>query len=141
VRVDSRTVRRAFVVLASLALVGAVAGCGSEGVVKPEPKFVIGTVKTESPGKAVFAANGCNGCHTFKAAGATGKVGPDLDTQLPADAKKAGKPLKSFTLQSIVDPNAFIAPGFPRGVMPETYRKLPPDQLRDLVNFLTTPQG
>ena len=30
-------------------------------------------------GKAVFEAQGCGACHTFKAAGATGKVGPDLD--------------------------------------------------------------
>jgi cytochrome c oxidase subunit 2 len=134
-------VRRLVVLLASVAFVGAVAGCGSEGVTKPEPKFVIGTVKTESPGKALFTTNGCNGCHTYKPAGATGKVGPDLDTQLPADAKKAGVPLQAFTLKSIVDPNAFIAPGFPKGVMPETYRKLPPDQLKALVDFLTTPQG
>ena len=30
-------------------------------------------------GKAVFDNNGCASCHTLKAAGATGKVGPDLD--------------------------------------------------------------
>ena len=133
--------RRAVVVLASVALVGAVAGCGSQGVVRPEPVTVIGTIKTESPGKAVFNANGCNGCHTFKPAGATGKVGPDLDTQLEIDAKKAGQPLRHFTLLSITDPNQFISPGFPKGVMPQTYSKLPPDQLKALVDFLTTPQG
>jgi mono/diheme cytochrome c family protein len=134
-------VRRAVVVLASFAVVAGMAGCGSQGVVSPEPVTVIGTVKTEAPGKALFNANGCNGCHTFKAAGATGKVGPDLDTQLPADAKKAGQPLRAFTLKSIVAPNDFIAAGFPKGVMPETYSKLPPDQLKALVDFLTTPQG
>jgi cytochrome c oxidase subunit 1 len=31
-------------------------------------------------GSAVFTANGCGGCHTFTPAGATGKVGPNLDT-------------------------------------------------------------
>src|SRR5262249_35930868 len=36
-------------------------------------------------GKALFAAQGCVSCHTFKPAGATGKVGPDLD-HLAADA-------------------------------------------------------
>ena len=30
-------------------------------------------------GKAVFAANGCASCHTFKPANATGTIGPDLD--------------------------------------------------------------
>jgi mono/diheme cytochrome c family protein len=141
VRVDSRTVRRAVVVLASLAVVAGMAGCGSQGVVSPEPVTVIGTVKTEAPGKAVFNANGCNGCHTFKAAGATGKVGPDLDTALAPDAKKAGQPLQHFTLLSITDPNQYISPGFPKGVMPQTYKTLPPDQLKALVDFLTKPQG
>jgi mono/diheme cytochrome c family protein len=36
-------------------------------------------------GKAVFASAGCSGCHTLKAANATGKVGPDLDQLKPAE--------------------------------------------------------
>jgi mono/diheme cytochrome c family protein len=36
-------------------------------------------------GKAVFASAGCTGCHTLKAANATGKVGPDLDQLKPAE--------------------------------------------------------
>ena len=35
-------------------------------------------------GKAVFASAGCSGCHTLKAANATGTVGPNLDTLKPA---------------------------------------------------------
>jgi mono/diheme cytochrome c family protein len=34
-------------------------------------------------GKAVFASAGCAACHTLKAAGATGTVGPNLDTLKP----------------------------------------------------------
>ena len=34
-------------------------------------------------GKAVFASAGCGGCHTLKAAGATGNVGPNLDEAKP----------------------------------------------------------
>jgi cytochrome c oxidase subunit 1 len=34
-------------------------------------------------GKLVFASAGCGGCHTLKAAGATGKVGPNLDQVKP----------------------------------------------------------
>jgi mono/diheme cytochrome c family protein len=34
-------------------------------------------------GKAVFASAGCTGCHTLKAAGATGTVGPNLDQLKP----------------------------------------------------------
>jgi mono/diheme cytochrome c family protein len=35
-------------------------------------------------GKAVFTSAGCSGCHTLKAAGATGTVGPNLDQVKPA---------------------------------------------------------
>lgn len=38
-------------------------------------------------GKAVFASAGCEGCHTLKAAGATGTVGPNLDQLKPAYAR------------------------------------------------------
>jgi cytochrome c oxidase subunit 2 len=86
-------------------------------------------------GKAVFANNGCASCHTFKPAGAAGKVGPDLD-KLPAYAKQAGKPLQAFVKESIVNPNAYVQPGFPKGVMPP-FATLPADQLDALVAFLT----
>jgi cytochrome c oxidase subunit 2 len=85
-------------------------------------------------GKSVFAANGCASCHTLKATGASGKVGPDLD-KLPAYAKQAGKPLEDFVRESIVDPNAYVQPGFPKGVMPP-FATLPQDQLDALVSFL-----
>ena len=91
-------------------------------------------------GKAVFAANGCAACHTFKAAGATGKIGPDLD-HLAADAAKANRgSLAQYTTESIVTPNAYVVPGFPSGVMPQNFgTTLTKTQLADLVAFLTKP--
>ena len=86
-------------------------------------------------GKAVFLNNGCNSCHTLKAAGATAKVGPDLD-KLPQEAKGAGKPLEAFVRESIVDPNAYVAPGYPKNVMPATFSQLPKTQLDALVQYL-----
>ena len=38
-------------------------------------------------GKGVFASAGCSGCHTLKAAGASGTVGPNLDQLKPPYAK------------------------------------------------------
>ena len=35
-------------------------------------------------GKSIFAAQGCGGCHTLQAAGATGTVGPNLDDSKPS---------------------------------------------------------
>ena len=37
-------------------------------------------------GEAVFASAGCGGCHTLKAAGSSGKVGPNLDEAKPDQA-------------------------------------------------------
>jgi mono/diheme cytochrome c family protein len=37
-------------------------------------------------GKAVFASAGCGACHTLKAAGSNGTVGPNLDQLKPAKA-------------------------------------------------------
>ena len=88
-------------------------------------------------GKTLFAAQGCIACHTFTPAGSKAKIGPDLD-HLAADAQKANRgPLAAYTKESIVDPNAYVVPGFPKGVMP-TFN-LSPAQLDDLVAFLTRP--
>jgi len=88
-------------------------------------------------GKTVFVNNGCNSCHTLKAAGSTAKVGPDLD-KLPQEAQGAGKPLAAFVRESIVNPNAYVAPGFPKNVMPQTFSQLPKTQLDALVQFLVS---
>jgi mono/diheme cytochrome c family protein len=74
------------------------AGCGSEGVVSPTPETVVGSVpqaaqEPETPafklkgdpkaGKLIFTSAGCVSCHTLADAGATGTVGPNLDTAKP----------------------------------------------------------
>jgi cytochrome c551/c552 len=131
--------RRPAAVLASLALVIALSGCGSQGVVRPVPQKVVGTVKQEAPGKALFASNGCNACHTYKPAGSNGTIGPDLD-KLAQYARQAKQPLDKFVEKSITDPNAYIQPGYPKGVMP-SFKQLSQSDLKDLVDFLTKPSG
>jgi len=42
---------------------------------------------SENDGAAIFKSSGCGGCHTLKAAGSSGQIGPNLDTALPAAAK------------------------------------------------------
>lgn len=88
-------------------------------------------------GKAVYDNNGCGACHTLTAAGSKGTVGPDLD-KLPASAEEAGKPLEDFVRESIVDPAAYIAPGYPANVMPGTFAGLPKDQIDALVQYLVS---
>jgi cytochrome c oxidase subunit 2 len=87
-------------------------------------------------GAAVFTNNGCGACHMLKAAGTTGKLGPDLD-KLPAYAQAAGQPLPDFVRQSIVDPNAYIEKGYRPNQMPATFGKaLSKQQLDALVQYL-----
>ena len=54
----------------------------------PKPKPPGGATQgNPQAGKAVFESAGCKGCHTLKAAGATGTVGPNLDQLKPAYAR------------------------------------------------------
>jgi cytochrome c551/c552 len=152
------------VILATAVL--ALAGCGGERTVSPKPQTVIGSVPSQSApattsttstttsgggnqttttggsggggganGKALFASNGCVSCHTYKPAGSKATIGPDLD-KLSTYAKQAKKPLDAFVLESIVNPNAYVQPGFPANVMP-SFASLSKSQVDALVKFLT----
>ncbi|HZR96294.1 MAG TPA: cytochrome c oxidase subunit II [Gaiellaceae bacterium] len=89
---------------------------------------------TGTSGLAVFTNNQCSGCHTLRAANAQGKIGPDLD-KLPQYAQQAGQSdLAGFIRQSIVQPNDYVQPGFPKNVMPPF--DLPKPQLDALVQYL-----
>jgi mono/diheme cytochrome c family protein len=101
---------------------------------------VIGTVKTvdlsqgdAAAGKEIFtktASPACSTCHTFKAAGSSAQVGPDLDQSLQGKDPQ-------FILESITNPSAEVTSGFPDNVMPKDYAtKLDDKQLADLVAFL-----
>jgi mono/diheme cytochrome c family protein len=57
--------------IAIAALAAAAAGCGSK------------TTSNSSSGSDVFKTAGCGNCHTLAAAGANGRVGPNLDQLKP----------------------------------------------------------
>jgi cytochrome c6 len=69
-------------------------------------------------GKKVFETAGCTACHTLKAAGSTGTVGPNLDQLKPAEAvivhqvEVGGGPMPAFkdqlTAKQIQDVAAFV---------------------------------
>ncbi len=82
------------------------------------------------PGAQVFANNGCGGCHTLAAAESGGVTGPDLDKVLPGQTA-------AMIDESIVDPNAVIAKGYPANVMPANFGEtLSKKELEDLVQYL-----
>jgi mono/diheme cytochrome c family protein len=85
-------------------------------------------------GEAVFAAQGCGGCHAFSAAGTSASVGPDLDEALEGQDPE-------LVSESIVDPNKEIASGYAPNIMPQDFgQKLSQKQLDDLVAFLQQSQ-
>jgi mono/diheme cytochrome c family protein len=81
-------------------------------------------------GKPDVGAIGCGSCHTMKAAGTSGTVGPNLDKELTADPASA-------TRESIVDPNKEIVSGYSANVMPTNYgTALTAQELDALVNYV-----
>jgi mono/diheme cytochrome c family protein len=106
------------------------------------PETVVGTLPQgqtvnvnegdPAAGKEIFtktATPPCASCHTFKPAGSTATVGPDLDQAL--QGKDA-----DFILESITDPSAEVTAGF-QDIMPKDYgTKLNEKQLADVVAFL-----
>jgi mono/diheme cytochrome c family protein len=101
---------------------------------------------TPAAGKQVFTGvGGCGSCHTLAAAGTTGTVGPNLDTDLKANcATPQSKQLRGATLQeciktAIVSPYKYLPSGYKAGVMPSNFgQTLKPNEVTALVNFLST---
>ncbi|HWN22973.1 MAG TPA: c-type cytochrome, partial [Gaiellaceae bacterium] len=90
--------RRPALIALLLVLAVGLAGCGGGEEVSPTPETVEGTLPEatttqESPGsdlegdaaagEAIYAENGCGGCHTLEAAGSSGNIGPNLDDTQP----------------------------------------------------------
>ncbi len=90
-----------------------------------------------SPGGKLFVSGdpatgalACGSCHLLKAAGTTGGSGPNLDTALK------GQDAAMIT-SSILDPDALIAAGFAKGVMPSNYATaLTKEQIAQIVAYL-----
>jgi cytochrome c oxidase subunit 2 len=68
-------------------------------------------------GQTQTGATACGACHKLADAGTAGGVGPDLDKVLK------GKD-EAFIRQSILQPDAEIAAGFDKGIMPANFGKL-----------------
>ncbi len=69
---------------------------------------------------AAFNKGGCGNCHTIAGVpGATGTVGPNLsEIGAVAASRKEGYTAEEYIRESILDPNAFIAPECPNGPCP-----------------------
>jgi cytochrome c553 len=86
---------------------------------RPAKSSRIPTGASVSAGAAVFAGAGCGSCHTLKAAGASGQIGPNLDAlrpgfeQVRAKVERGGGGMPAFvgtlTPKAIRDVAAFVA--------------------------------
>jgi mono/diheme cytochrome c family protein len=73
----------------------------------------------------------CARCHNING---MNTVCPDLSTI-------GLRQTEGYILQSIVDPNAYIVPGFPRDVMPNFAQTLKPEEIVKLVAYLMSLKG
>ena len=91
------SMRRASSLLAGLALLVGLAGCGGGEETSATPETIVGTLPEAttsdepastvegdaSKGAQIWASAGCGGCHAMQAAGSNGNVGPNLDESQP----------------------------------------------------------
>lgn len=103
----------------ALALLGLAAGCAVQAwaaePAPPNPLFV----------------QWCSRCHNINGMNA---VCPDLSTI-------GQRQTEAYIRQSIVEPNAYIVPGFPKDVMPKFSLILKPEEIDALVAYLLTLKG
>jgi mono/diheme cytochrome c family protein len=82
-----------------------------------------GSSQSNSAGAKVFATAGCKNCHTLKAAGAKGTVGPNLD-QLQPSAALVSKQVRTGG-----------------GVMPSFKGKLSQKQIQAVADYVSSVAG
>ena len=112
----------------------------------PASSSSTGSGTSAAAGKTVFTGTaGCSGCHTLAAAGATGTVGPNLDSRLKSDCATAqSKKIRGATLEqciqtAITHPYAYLPTGYSSGIMPSDFAtRLTSDQIKALVTFLAS---
>ncbi len=103
----------------------------------------------DGPTIAAFAKGGCAACHAIPGIpSAVGQVGPDLSAiGAEAAARVSGLDAEAYLRQSILMPNAFIAPGCPTGECPENVmpanigQRLSAGELTLIIDYLLSLTG
>jgi mono/diheme cytochrome c family protein len=88
-------------------------------------------------GQQLFAST-CSGCH-----GATDGIAPALTGMGKRAATRIeGMSAEEYIHQSIVDPSAFVVPGFQDNIMPKTFgQQLSQTDIDNLIAYILTQQG
>ncbi len=130
-----------FVVVGLMVAVLALAACGGGGGGASQPAASGGGAGDAAAGKALFAQTvigsnpGCITCHSLEA----GKtlVGPSMaGIAGRAGSAVSGQSAEQYLRQSLTEPDAFVAKGFQKGLMPKP--TLTDKQSNDLVAYMQT---
>jgi mono/diheme cytochrome c family protein len=92
-------------------------------VIGAEKKTSQGGSPQATSGSQIFVSSGCGSCHSLKAAGASGSIGPDLDQLQP----------NASTVAAIVRSGA--------GSMPSFASKLSAAQISELARYVSSAAG
>ena len=121
--------------IAAGAAVGAFAVAVTIIAERPAPASAAGRSLALTRGEETFRRY-CARCHSLDE-GAGGGQGPNLhDIGLVAAKRKPGVDAPSYILESIVEPDAFHAPGYQGGMPLGLVRSLTDEQILDLVRYL-----
>ncbi len=130
-----------FVVVGLMVAVLALAACGGGGGAASQPAASGGGAGDAAAGKALFAQTvigsnpGCITCHSLEA----GKtlVGPSMaGVAGRAGSAVSGQSAEQYLRQSLTEPDAVVAKGFQKGLMPKP--TLTDKQANDLVAYMQT---
>ena len=111
---------------------------------------MIPLVSGDEPIIEIFTKAGCPVCHTIPGIpGANGQVGPPLTlgmtgAQRLADPSYRGRAstVHEYVVESVVDPSAFVVPGYPERTMPVWYgAKLSALALEKIAEYLEHQTG
>jgi cytochrome c oxidase subunit 1 len=92
----------------------------TRGATPTTPTTTSAAAPGSAAGKQVFASESCGGCHTLKAAGSTGTVGPNLDQ---------AKPSKALVVDRVTNG---------KGNMPSFKGRLTPQQIQQVADFVSS---
>ncbi len=89
-------------------------------------------------GRFVYEQYGCGACHALSDYGSVAVVGPELDGIGERGATTVeGLDARGYILQSIINPNAYLTPGFQANLMPQNFGdRMSEQELDILVDYL-----
>lgn len=96
------------------------------------------------PPQELFVTYGCSGCHNLDEPQTDtnrGPVGPNLGNLYEVAGEMVpGQDAETYVYTSIVDPNAFIVPGYSANIMPQNFAdQMSEEEIRGLVQWLLDP--